>query len=834
MKRLLFILPLLVCFYANAQQPILRNAMTTNIAGTPVLSYTNLTVTNINSGTNWIFGGARSNTVARLMDIVASLGITASAASNIVTGMTSNYFIWMTNGFGTNTILDNPTLTNGVNYGNAFSSVGAGTRAEQFGATAVATNTDATAVGHGAVAGHTQSTAVGRDAYALRQSSTAIGNQAQAYRNSTAVGASSYAETNSTSVGVNAICGIRSISIGQSAGSFDRGIAIGVNSTTAGFSNAIVIGDSVTGDEEYQFLLGTSSHIVDIPGFLEISQNAGLNRVWSCTNATTGRGTWVALSPPPPSPPTDYVTNNNGWGTNMIDWGTNFTSIGGLTVGGASYLSNNLTVSGTLTATNAKLYSATPGFTQIGSQIESLGLYQWNPVLQYYQSDLQLAENALASPWGVMMTDLGDESKIYWRVEKGLPLMLGEYTGVIISNNLQMGNVTASKLAEFDVNRRLTNSPYSSTELTNPLATITYTDTKQYGCDNLTNWCQISTNDFISGTEVSNAIASQTYGQTWYVWGSSNAIATNGAGVAYKAMWKSDITIPTTANTNTYVNPSVGTYIGEVITAIPAGISSITPGEINTVSFMYLNAAGSVTVEPEIYIRTNNLSPDWTLSEREIGVGPPIIINNTAPPVSYVSAVPITTNVSLSTSNFLVRKFKVTANGTSRNVSFVSQGSYPARVTFPIGSASFVLKSGDTMSGNLVMNSGQFVGDGGGLTNILNLTNANIWNPLMTGMSYRTNAAVNGSQIDISKSYQYTNAAGAVTFIADLLGYNGSNVQSTVMVIGVAAVQVITIPAAWRVTDGVRALTVSPTTNAILSVTCYPGVATNAAFKMFY
>lgn len=200
-----------------------------------------------------------------------------------------------------------------------------------------------------------------------------------------------------------------------------------------------------------------------------------------------------------------------------------------------------------------------------------------------------------------------------------------------------------------------------------------------------------------------NVSADTVFGQAWFVWGSSNTLATNAAGVSYKAMQKSDQILPSTPNTNTYTTPIANDYIGEVITAIPVGVTALIPGDINTFSFVFLTENRTMVLQPEIYIRTNMIAPSWSdLGEREIGVGTQFTVNNVF--TMYQVNVPLTTNVNLSVTNYLVRKYRViSVSGGTPSVRFVSQDGYPARVEFPIGSSSFVLRSGDTMTGNLTL-----------------------------------------------------------------------------------------------------------------------------------
>lgn len=119
----------------------------------------------------------------------------------------------------TNAQLLNPNLTNGVNHGNPFSSVGSTSGSEQFGISAAASGTRATAVGdtaqasgqdsvalgYGATASVIDSTALGTGSLAADDSATAVGAQAAASApNSTAIGTFASANyTNSTAIGYN-------------------------------------------------------------------------------------------------------------------------------------------------------------------------------------------------------------------------------------------------------------------------------------------------------------------------------------------------------------------------------------------------------------------------------------------------------------------------------------------------------------------------------------------------------------------------------------------------------------------------------------------------------
>lgn len=114
-----------------------------------------------------------------------------------------------TNLYLTNSVFDRPKSTNGINYGNAFSSPGPSyaTGAEQFGSGALATNTSATAIGLNSLAGGNASLAVGHSAQATNESSVAIGPSAFAYGSgSTALGVEAQAyQSNSAAIGFGAV-----------------------------------------------------------------------------------------------------------------------------------------------------------------------------------------------------------------------------------------------------------------------------------------------------------------------------------------------------------------------------------------------------------------------------------------------------------------------------------------------------------------------------------------------------------------------------------------------------------------------------------------------------
>jgi hypothetical protein len=281
------------------------------------------------------------------------------------------------------------------------------------------------------------------------------------------------------------------------------------------------------------------------------------------------------------------------------------------------------------------------------------------------------------------------------------------------------------------------------------------------------------------------------FGQTWYVWGSSNSVVTNSLGTNYKVMQRADVPMTTTIVTNAYVNPANADYIGSVITAIPCGLGDLKPGNYISASYIWRTSGGgdAVTLTPEYYIRTNLL---FNGGEREIAVGNPITIDAT--PKEWLQSVQITTNVVLSPTNYLVRKYKVSGKGGTPTVYFSSQGGRPAYITVPIPSSAFVLKSGDTMSGDLTVNGiltvtgtvANYVEMGGGLSVAGAITNSRLTaaralvSVVDGGPTIITNSHVTTTQLGYLAGAPLeslsTNNAGSLT---NLTGTNIINIWQT-------------------------------------------------------
>lgn len=278
--------------------------------------------------------------------------------------------------------------------------------------------------------------------------------------------------------------------------------------------------------------------------------------------------------------------------------------------------------------------------------------------------------------------------------------------------------------------------------------------------------------NLIDATNYANSLG--TFAQNWYVWGSSNSPgATNAAGLPYKVMQRSDVTMNPVANTNTYASPADGTYIAEVITAIPMGVTEIRQGTFLR-GFYAFTSGTSLQVTPEIYIRTNLYSTTYTVfGEREIAAGTAQTINTT--PQAYLVSVPLSSNVTCYATNYLVMKLKISNRVGTPNVSLVSQDNFPAYLSVPLQSADFVLRAGDTMSGSLTLSAGQFNGNGAGITNFP-LT------PWRTDINGNGFALTNNSNITMYGTLLTSNAPG--TFINGTCIYGRSTDDGAIGVRG--------------------------------------------------
>ena len=260
--------------------------------------YTNALATNANVLTNALIKGAHP-----YQEVLGPIGFRGRTAVN------SNFFA--TNGFTSALTNINPVLSNGVNFGNAFRSVGAGGNSLQLGSNALAKGTFSVAAGNNSLASNDNSIAIGTAAKATNQNTAAIGNTAIAggngatavgdnaaalFGNGTAVGVTATAAApNDTALGAIATAsGGDSIALGvTSTASATNSSAIG-KSTTASHANSTAFGGtdfaniSVSTTDTNQIRIGTDNNRISIPGLLESPKST--NSQFAGTNIA--RGSW--------------------------------------------------------------------------------------------------------------------------------------------------------------------------------------------------------------------------------------------------------------------------------------------------------------------------------------------------------------------------------------------------------------------------------------------------------------------------------------------------------------------------------------------------------------
>lgn len=147
-------------------------------------------------------------------------------------------------GYWTNGAMDNPKLTNGVNYGSAFHSAGSANGSEQIGQLANASGENSSAFGSSSVASGESSIAIGSQSTAVSDSDMAFGISAIANGGGAiAMGAGSIATNSAIAIGVGAIANkANSTAMGVAASAtFLQSTAIGYNSSTTA-ANQVMLG----------------------------------------------------------------------------------------------------------------------------------------------------------------------------------------------------------------------------------------------------------------------------------------------------------------------------------------------------------------------------------------------------------------------------------------------------------------------------------------------------------------------------------------------------------------------------------------------------------------
>jgi hypothetical protein len=229
-----------------------------------------------------------------------ALSATATALSNYasltqaqtITGQKTLISPIETNDVHLNSFLASPILTNGFNYGTAFTSPGAYGQSEQFGAGALATSNGASAFGSTSWAAGKYATALGQSAVAAGDYSSAVGDSAlaSAYR-SIGIGVSSRAQgNNSVALGNQSTAfGNYSVAIGDSSTAANalNATALGQGST-AGYQNSTALGQGVSTTTSNQVMLGQSSQVVAVPGSFQVGGSVNNLTVSGTNNYPAG------------------------------------------------------------------------------------------------------------------------------------------------------------------------------------------------------------------------------------------------------------------------------------------------------------------------------------------------------------------------------------------------------------------------------------------------------------------------------------------------------------------------------------------------------------------
>jgi len=199
-----------------------------------------------------LLGRARTQYVPAILYLTNAAGQFHGIVSNAAA--ISGTVYRLTNGAYWTGILVSPTLTNGVNYGNAFRSPGSGSDSEQFGT--------------GAQSSGDNSLSLGNAATATGESGVALGANSKAH------------ELNSIALGKGTTTdGENGIALGSTAiVSNFNGIAIGADSY-AGYDNSVSLGATAVATAANQIRLGTATEHVSIPGTLRHVRAEGTNQV---------------------------------------------------------------------------------------------------------------------------------------------------------------------------------------------------------------------------------------------------------------------------------------------------------------------------------------------------------------------------------------------------------------------------------------------------------------------------------------------------------------------------------------------------------------------------
>lgn len=220
----------------------LNAAVNTNTAWNATVHSASGSATNLTASGWLLVDAAQTNTGALTVAGPYVIPATGSITGPVVISNAAN--VWdggtvsatagrLTNGVYFSPVLSSPLMTNGINYGNAFSSPGSGLNSEQFGSS-TSSGEGAVSLGYGASASGTYSTSIGSDSASSGNFSTAIGE-----------GAASY--------------GVNSLAVGGGASS-EQPYSVALGAAAAALhTNSVAIGYDSSTTENFQIMLGSSS-----------------------------------------------------------------------------------------------------------------------------------------------------------------------------------------------------------------------------------------------------------------------------------------------------------------------------------------------------------------------------------------------------------------------------------------------------------------------------------------------------------------------------------------------------------------------------------------------
>lgn len=183
---------------------------------------------------------------------------------------------------------------------------------------------------------------------------------------------------------------------------------------------------------------------------------------------------------------------------------------------------------------------------------------------------------------------------------------------------------------------------------------------------------------------------------TYYLYGSSNAFAASfGVGTTSNTNYCYNVPSSGSANTMTVNAVTTSQYLVTYVTADT--FKAIGAGSINIDFYASFNsgAGRACSLVAEIYVL------DTVANSLVVEYGTPVAQAITGSSVEYVFTV-AATNYTSANPLRLVAKIKVASQANNPNVSIVTENGQASHIDFNIPSSSFVLKSGDTMTGALI------------------------------------------------------------------------------------------------------------------------------------